>query len=103
MLETINFDSDSYLINRLKSNFGVCVVQLDYFDGFLVVTFNSRYISREQIIKALQSKGFVLRRNFLSQIEQFIFYNSDIIRLIVCGVMVIVSWSMRLSFENSYK
>ena len=102
-LDTINFDSDSYLKNRLKSNFGVCDVQLDYFDGYLVVTFNSRYISREQIIKALQSKGFVLRRNFLSQIEQFIFYNSDIIRLIVCGVMVIVSWSMRLSFENSYK
>lgn len=101
-LDTIIFDSDSYLRNRLKSNFGICDVRLDYFDGHLIIIFNPRIICEKQIIQLLNTPGFLLKENFIRNAEQFFSYHGNVIRLAACGLLVVISWMMRVRFEEIY-
>jgi heavy metal translocating P-type ATPase len=97
-LDDINYDSDSYLKENLQHNYGICNVRFDYFNGFLIITYNPLIVSQDRIDKILITPGYIIEDSYLRFLVNFFKAHAKVLRFSTVLVMLIFGWFIFFRF-----
>ncbi len=101
-LDSIRFDEERVLKKGLEQNYGICSVRFDFFAGEVIIEYNPKNITTEEIDRALSMPGFVLEANFKRWVGGIVEKHGGRLRLISSGILVLLSWVMLLVLRSDY-
>ena len=101
-LDNVAFDDEQDVKQGLEQNFGICSVQFDFFKGQIIINYNPVHIVLDEIKKALQTPGYILKTNYRKWFGKIFEKHGNKIRLIFSTVLVLASWIMLGIFGKRY-
>ena len=101
-LDKIHFIDERELKRGMEQNFGICAARFDFFKGKLIVEHNPKHITIAEINEALNTPGYIIKKNLGQWVGKAAEKHGQRLRLITSAVLVIASWTLLFMFGERY-